>query len=123
MDSSRRLASLRLVCFLFSLCGEFLCHGFVESLTVHSVAFGGIHENVVAALRGSLISRIQQADFQKQLGQFRLVIRADLLGEKFLRGRRVFLRLYLVPLRQSRNLAVGEMADQVVCDRQQIGLL
>ena len=32
MDSSRRLASLRLVCLLFTFCGEFLCHGFVEFL-------------------------------------------------------------------------------------------
>ncbi len=103
--------------------GKLLCHGFLELLSIHSVAFGGVHENVVAAGGGSLISRIQQADFQKQLAEFGLVIGAHLLGQKLLRGRRVLLRLYLVPLRQSRNLAVGEMADQVVGDRQQVGLL
>jgi hypothetical protein len=96
---------------------------FLEFLSIHSVAFGGVHENVVAAGGGSLIRRIQQADFQKQLAEFGLVIRAYLLGQKLLRGRRVLLRLYLVPLRQSRDLAVGEMADQVVGDRQQVGLL
>jgi hypothetical protein len=38
-------------------------------------------------------------------------MRAHLLDQKFLCGRRVLLRLYLVPLRQSRDLAVGEMTD------------
>ena len=123
MDSGCRLASLRLDCFLVSFRGKFLGHGFLELFSIHSVAFGGVHENVVAACGGSLISRIQQADFQKQLAEFGLVICADLLGQKFLCGRRVLLRLYLVPLRQSRDLAVGEMADQVVGDRQQVGLL
>ena len=47
-------------------------------------------------------------------------LRGYLLGQKFLCGRRVLLRFYLVPLRQSRDLAVGEMADQVVGDRQQV---
>ena len=112
-----------LTCFLVSFRGEFLCHGFLEFFSIHSVAFGGVHENVVAACGGSLIRRIQQADFQKQLAEFGLVICAHLLGQKLLRGRRVLLRLYLVPLRQSRDLAVGEMADQVVGDRQQVGLL
>jgi hypothetical protein len=122
----RRFAGLRL-CFglrlFISFRGKFLCHGLLEFLSIHSVAFGGVHENVVAACGGSLISRIQQADFQKQLAEFGLVIGAYLLGQKLLRGRRVLLRLYLVPLRQSRDLAVGEMADQVVGDRQQVGLL
>jgi hypothetical protein len=35
-----------------------------------------------------------------------------LLGQKLLRRCRVLLRLYLVPFRQSRDLAVGEMTDQ-----------
>jgi len=33
------------------------------------------------------------------------------------RRRRVLLRLYFVPLRQSRDLAVGEVDDQVLGDR------
>ena len=123
MDSSRRLANLRLVYLLFSFCGEFLCHSFVEFLTVHSVTFGGVHENVVPACGASLIRRIQQADFQNQFSKFGLIIRAYLLGQKFLCGRRVLLCLYLVPLRQSRDLAVGKMTDQVVGNRQQVGLL
>jgi hypothetical protein len=116
MDSSRRLASLRLVCFLFSFRGEFLCHGFLEFLIVHSVTFDGVHENVVAACGASLIRRIRKADFQKQLAQFGFVPGAYLLGQEFLCGRGVFLRLNLVPLRQSRNLAVGKVANQVVCE-------
>ena len=56
MDSSRRLVSLRL-CFLFSFCGEFLCHGFAEFLTVHSGTFGGVHENIFAEDR-----RLSMAD-------------------------------------------------------------
>ena len=74
----------------------------------------------------SLIRRIQQADFQKQFAEFGLVIFADLLGQKFLRRRRVLLRLYLVPLRQSRDLAVGEMAimdlERGLLDRAEEGI-
>src|SRR5580704_13533884 len=114
MDSSRRLASLRLVCLLFSFCGEFLCHGFVEFLTVHSVTFGGVHENVVPACGASLIRRIQQTDFQNQFAKFGLIIPAYLLGQKLMRRRGVLLRLYLVSLRQSRNLTTGKVADEVV---------
>jgi hypothetical protein len=58
-----------------------------------------------------LIRGIQKTDFQKQLADFGLIMRAHLLDQKFLCGRRVLLRLYLVPLRQSRDLAVGEMTD------------
>ena len=82
-----RLASLRPVCFLFSFCGEFLCHGFVAFLTVHSVTFGGVHENVVASCDASLISRIRETDFQKQFAEFGIIVFADLLGQKFLRRR------------------------------------
>ena len=85
----------------FDPAGRFAAYGFLEFLTVHSVAFGGIHEYVVAARGGSLISRIQQADFQKQLAQIGLAVCADLLGQKFLLRRRVLFRLYLVPLRQA----------------------
>ena len=77
--------------FLSSLAkfgSEFAGHGLLQLVRVHSVAFGGVHENVVAACGGSLIRRIQQTDFQKQLAEFGLVIFADLLGQKFLRGRR-----------------------------------
>ena len=58
IDSSRRLASLRLNCFLLTFRGEFLGHCFLKLLRIHSVAFGGVHENVVAASSGSLIRRI-----------------------------------------------------------------
>jgi MYXO-CTERM domain-containing protein len=44
-------------------------------------------------------------DLQKQHAKLRLVVGAYLLGRKLLRGHGVFLRLYLVPLRQ--NLAPG----------------
>jgi hypothetical protein len=83
----------------------------LEFLSIHAIAFGGVHENVVAASSGSLIRRIQQADFQKQFAEFGIVIFADLLGQKFLSRRTVFLSHYLVPLRQSRNLALGEVAN------------
>src|ERR1700733_12077511 len=111
MDSSCRFASLRLDCFLVSFRGEFFGHGFLELFSIHSVAFGGVHENVVAACGGSLISRIQQTDFQKQFAEFGIVKFADLLGQKFLCRRGVLLRLYLVSLRQSRNLTVREVAN------------
>src|SRR5580700_9521267 len=64
IDLGCRRATLRLDCFLISFRGEFLGHGFLESFCVHSVALGGVHENVVAAGDGSLIRRIQQADFE-----------------------------------------------------------
>ncbi len=125
-DLCPRPAALRL-CFAFRLFvsfrSKFLCHGLLEFLSIYAVAFGGVHENVVAACGGSLIRRIQQGDFDNQLAKFGLVVLAHLLGQKLLRGRRVLLWLYLVPLRQSPDLAVGEMASQVVGDRQQVGLL
>ena len=113
----------RLDCFLVSFRGEFLGNCFLELLRIHSISFGGVHENVVVAGDGTLISRIQQTDFQKQFANLGLVVGAYLLGQKLRRGGRVLLRLYHVPLRQSRNLAIGEMADQVVGDRQRVGLL
>jgi hypothetical protein len=122
-DSACRLANLRLACFLVSFRGEFFGHSVLELVRIHAVPFGSVHENVIAAGRGSLIRRIQQTDFEKQLAKFGLVICAYLFGQKLLCGSGVLLRLYFVPLRQSRNLAVGEMADQVVGDRQQVGLL
>ncbi len=120
-----RLASrLRLaICVFFSLCRQFLFYGFLEFLRVHSIAFGGVHENVVTGCLGALIRRIQQADFEKELAKFGLIVGGHLLGQKALRGRGILLCLYPVPLRQSRNLAVEEMIDQVVGNRQQVGLL
>jgi len=112
IELCRRLAVLRLGLGLrlpVSFRSKLLGHGLLKFLGIHSVAFGGIHEKVIAAGGGSLISRIQQADFQKQLAEFGLFISADLLGQELLRGRRAFLGLYLMPLRQSRDLAVGEM--------------
>jgi len=47
-----RLAVLRLgtrLRLFLSFRGKFLCHGLLQLLRIHSVAFGGIHENVVAA--------------------------------------------------------------------------
>ena len=76
IDSVCRLANLLLDCFLVSFRGELFGHGFLEFFSIHSVAFGGVHENVVAACGGSLIRRIQQADFQKQLAEFGLVVGA-----------------------------------------------
>ena len=100
--------------WLFAVLRFQVCRNcFFYLLDIHSVAFGSVHENVVAACGGSLMCRIQQADFQKQLAEFGLVIFTDLLGQKLLRGRGILLGLYLVPLRQSRDLDVGEMADQV----------
>jgi hypothetical protein len=117
MDSGCRLATLRLDCLLVPFRGELVGHGFLELFSIQSVAFGGVDKNVVAAGSGTLIRRIQQADFQKQLAKLGLIVGAYLLGQKLLRQRRVFLRLYLVPLRQRRDVAVGEMANPVVADR------
>ena len=108
--------------FLVSFCGEIFRHCFLQLLSVHSVALGGVHKSVVAADRGSPIGRIQQADLQQQSAEVRLVVADDLLRQTLLRARRTFLFLYLVPLRQRRDLAVGEMTDQVVGDRQQVSL-
>ena len=80
-----RLAVLRLGARLrpfVSFRGKFLCHGLLRLLRIHSVAFGGIHENVVAAGGGSLIRRIQQADFQKQFAEFGLVTGAHFLDQR-----------------------------------------
>jgi len=66
----------------YPFCNKLLRHGLLEFLSIYPVAFGGVHENVVAACGGSLISRIQQTDFQKQLAQFGLVVGAHLLGQK-----------------------------------------
>ncbi len=114
IDSVCRVTNLLLDCLLVSFRGEFFGYGFLELFSVNPVAFGGVHKNVVATCRGSLISRIQQADFQKQLAEFGLIVAAHLLGKKFLRRRRVLLRLYLEPLCQSRDLVVREMANQVM---------
>src|ERR1039458_194155 len=100
----RLVSSLRLdSCSLFSFRGKFLGHGFLEFLSVHSIAFGGVRQNVVVAGGGSLISRIEQTDFQKQLAKFGLIILAYFLSQKLLRGRRVLLCLYLLPLRSRRS--------------------
>src|ERR1035441_282236 len=121
MSLYRRLARFRL-CFglglFISFRSKFFCYGPLEFLSVYAVAFGGVHQNVVAASGGSLISRIQQADFQNELAEFGLVVSANLLVQKLVCGLGVLLLLYLVPLRQSRDLAVGETADQVMGDRQ-----
>src|SRR5690348_14175573 len=82
VDSVCRLANLLLDSFLVSFRSEFLGHDFLEFFSVHSVAFDSVHENVVAAGGGSLISRIEQADFQNQFAKFGLIIRAYLLGQK-----------------------------------------
>src|SRR6202790_3093207 len=79
MDSGRSLASLRLDCFLASFRGEFLGNCFLELVRIHSIAFGGVHENVVAAGGGSLIRRIQKANFQKKFAEVGLLIFAHLL--------------------------------------------
>ncbi len=84
VDSVCRLGNLLLDCFLVSFRGELFGHGFLEFFSVHPVAFGGIHENVVAACGRSLIRRIEQADFQNQFAKFGLIIRAYLRGQKFL---------------------------------------
>src|ERR1035441_11039904 len=68
----RRFSALRLCLSLrlfISFCRKLRCHGFLEFLNIHAIAFGGIHENVVAAGGGSLIRRIQKADFQKELAE------------------------------------------------------
>src|SRR5258706_12237839 len=83
----RRFAVRRL-CFglrlLISFRNKLLRHRILEFLGIYAVAFGSIHENVVAAGGGSLIRRIQQADFEKQLAQFGLIVGAYLLGQKLL---------------------------------------
>jgi len=65
-----RLALLRLCSgfrLFISFRGKFLSHGLLQLLSVYSVPFGGIHENVVSADGESLVRRIQQADFKQQL--------------------------------------------------------
>jgi len=65
---------------------EFPRHGFLQPFRAHPVAFGGAHKNVVSIGCGSLIGRIQQCDFDKQLAEFGFIIRADLLYQQILRG-------------------------------------
>jgi hypothetical protein len=55
--------------------------------------------NIVAACGASLISRIQETDFQKQFTKISIVVAAHLLGQKLLRGRKVLLGVQFVPLR------------------------
>jgi hypothetical protein len=55
-----RLAVLRLgsgLRLLVSFRGKFLCHGLLQFLRIDSVAFGGVHENVVAAGVGALLCK------------------------------------------------------------------
>src|ERR1700736_2985804 len=86
-EETRHLRLSRL-CFslrrLISFRNKLLRHGLLEFLSIYAVAFGGVHENVVAACGGSPIRRIQKADFQKELAEFGIVIFADLLGQKLL---------------------------------------
>jgi hypothetical protein len=69
--------------------------------------------------RGSLIGRIQQADLQQRSAKVGLVVAHDLLGQSLLRARRTFFPLHLMPLRQSRDLAlaVGELAYPFLLER------
>src|SRR5580658_7303417 len=56
-----RLAASRLdsrLCLFLSFGCKFLCHGLLQLFSIHSIAFGGVHENIVAASCGSLIRRI-----------------------------------------------------------------
>lgn len=72
-----RLAALRLgfgLCLFVSVRGKFLGYVFLELFSIHAIAFGGVYENVFAAGGGSLIRRIQQADFEKQLAKSGLVV-------------------------------------------------
>src|SRR5258708_13777168 len=101
IDLCRRLTVLPLsfgLRLLVSFRGQLRRHGLLQLLSIHAVAFGGVHENVVAACGGSLISRIQQADFQKQLAEVGLIILTYLLAQKFFRGRTVFPYFSLLPL-------------------------
>jgi hypothetical protein len=62
-----RLAAFRLdwsLRFFLSFRCKFLCHGLLQLFSIHLVAFGCVHENIVAAGGGSLIRRVQQADFR-----------------------------------------------------------
>jgi len=99
MDSSGRLASLRFYLFSFLVLWRVLLPRFFGVLTVNSVTFCGAHENIVAACGASLISRIQETDFQKQFTKISMVVAAHLLGQKLLRGRKVLLGVQFVPLR------------------------
>lgn len=58
------LGTFGLIVFLFR--GTIFRHCFLELLNVHSVPFGGVHENVVVAGSGSLMSRIQPGDLRQQ---------------------------------------------------------
>jgi hypothetical protein len=88
MDGFKPASCESSACLFFS---RFVASSFAtvlwSFLTVHSVTFGGVHENVVAACGASPISRIQDTDFQKQFAEFGIVVFADLLGQKFLRRR------------------------------------
>jgi hypothetical protein len=58
------------------------------------------------------VGRMLPVNSHKQLAEFGLVILSHLFGQKFLGRRSVLLRLYFVPLRQSRDSAAREMAYQ-----------
>jgi hypothetical protein len=50
--------------FLPVFSDEFRNRGFLDLVEYPSIASGGVRQNIVAAGGGSLISRIQQTDFQ-----------------------------------------------------------
>jgi hypothetical protein len=65
----------------------------------------------------------QQADFEKQVAKFGLIVGAARFVRKSCADAESFFSFYLVPLRQGRDLAVGKVAARVVGDCQQVCLL
>jgi hypothetical protein len=61
-----------LLLFLLLLGRKLLGHSILDFLGVYAVTPRCVHQNVVSVGPGSLIGRIQQADFQKQLAKFSL---------------------------------------------------
>jgi hypothetical protein len=78
-DLGCRLASLRLDCFSCLISRRIRLPRLLELFSIHSVAFGGVHKNVVAAGGGSLLRRIQRADFQREFAEFGLFVLAVVL--------------------------------------------
>src|ERR1700722_18879130 len=62
------------LCFFQVFSDEFRGHGFLDLVSIHSIAFGGVRQNIVVAGGGSQISRIQQSNLQKQFAQFGLIV-------------------------------------------------
>src|SRR5208337_1892218 len=109
--------------WLFTLLRSELCRDcFLYFFDIHPETLRGIDKQVLRCV-SPLIGRVEQADFEQKPRKPSFIIGTDLLHQHFLWWLGVFGSIDLLPLRQNWDLVVGQMADGVLRDREQVGFL